>query len=367
MNMGQGDVMTTLCTTFNALQTSRDTCVSGLAQRTDIADESLTAVAVALRRMDLLADGQVPLLTILRGSNSSELYRAELGWGIVCVKRALPMLRRASICAPTQRNHTESEWLKLARAVVGESVPEVLGECNGMFAMDYLDPNRHTSWQVLLRDGEITPSAAAEVGRLIGRVHAATAHNLAVGRRFDADESFYVQRIEPLVIATAQAQPALATRLKQSALSLRRNKIALMHGELIPENVHIGPKGPVLIDAECASYGDPAFDVASLLAHLLMMSVWRPHWRDRYLICFDAFCAAYAQRISWEIPEQIDERAALLVPVVLLGSVLGSLPTQFLYGPRERDLVAGLARRLLVDPVVRLAAVRESWRRYLWN
>jgi aminoglycoside phosphotransferase (APT) family kinase protein len=366
MDMGQGDVMTTLCTTFNALQARLGTCVSGLAQTSDIADESLTEVALALRHMDLLADSQVPQLTMLRGSNSSELYRAELGWGSVCIKRALPTLK-SSICAPTQRNHTESEWLKLARTVVGESVPEVLGECNGMFAMDYLEPERHKPWQCLLRDGEIAPSAAAEVGRLIGRVHAATAHNLTVGRRFDADESFYVQRIEPLVFATAQAQPALANRLKQSALSLQRNKIALIHGELIPENVHIGPKGPVLIDAECASYGDPAFDVASLLAHLLMMSVWRPHWRDRYLICFDSFCAAYAQRISWEIPEQTDERAAQLLPVILLGSVYGSLPTQYLIGPRERDVVAGVARRLLVDPVIRLAAVRESWRRYLWN
>jgi hypothetical protein len=94
-----------------------------------------------------------------------------------------------------------------------------------------------------------------------------------------------------------------------------------------------------------------------------MLGAWQPQWRERYLTCYDAFCASYAQRITWEIPEQLERRAAALIPAIMLGAVFGKYPVDFLYGSRDRQIVAAFGRRLLIEPLLRLAAVRESWRR----
>ncbi len=47
-------------------------------------------------------------------------------------------------------------------------------------------------------------------------------------------------------------------------------KKALVHGDVSPKNILVGVNGPVILDAECAWYGDPAFDVAFCLNHLLL-------------------------------------------------------------------------------------------------
>ncbi len=355
--------MTNLSTAFNSLQSSSRASGPARSRASDRSGDLPTEVAEGLRRMELLAAGDLPRGFLTPGSVSAEIYLIELGWGTVCVKRALPKPHRHGTQPPGERNRFEARWLRFARAVIGDAVPEVLGEHDGMFAMDYLDPVRHPTWLALLRDGDISPSTAAEAARLIGRVHASSANNLAVAQRFHTDRLFHQLRIEPMFIAAAQAQPALAERVNQAAASVTGIKLALLHGELVPENILAGPRGPVLIDADCACYGDPAFDAACCLAQLLMLAIWRPQWRDRYLTCFDAFCAAYAQRVTWEIPELTDQRAALLIPPIMLAAVYGDDPVGFLYGPREREVVAAFARKLLVEPVLRLAAVRESWRR----
>ncbi len=327
----------------------------------DTGAEMPTELADALCRMGLLPHGVAARAVPQPTRAGDALYTVDMGWTKLCVKRAV--MQPGEAFRPQERNRMEAAWLRFARAVVGEAVPEVLGEATGLFAMEHLDPSLHPTWLSQLRDGEISPSTAAETGRLIGRVHAASANNFAIAQRFDAEHSFDELRVRPLFRAAAAAQPALAALLETLGASVISNKLALLHGEVVPDNVLVGPRGPVLVDADASCYGDPAFDTASCLAQLLMLCVWRPQWRDGYLACFDAFRAAYLQRVIWEMPEQTDTRAAALVPAIMLGSALGGRPAKFLYGERERDIVVGFARRLLVDPLVRLAAVRESWRR----
>lgn len=317
----------------------------------------------ALARMNLLAPGDRARISRL-GGTLADVYRVDIGWGSVCVKRPRPDAAGPANTAPS-RARAECEWFKLARSVVGEAVPEIQGELPDMFSTDFLDTNRHVSWLSYLLDGDISPTSAAEVGRLLGRVHAATANNMAVAQRFDARQAFLAHRINPLFMSTAENQPGVGHQLRQIALSLGGTHVALIHGDPAPDNILIGPKGPVLIDAEFATYGDPAFDLALPLAHLLALSADRPQWRDRCLMAFDSFCVAYAQRITWELPEHTEERAALLLPALLLAGVHSDTPMAWLHDPRSQERIAGIARRLLMDPMVRLAAVREAWRRAL--
>jgi len=356
--------MTNLCLTFNEMHIQRNLAPALMTRPANDSGDSPTGMIDALEKMSLLAPSDRARITRVGGS--SEIYRVDLGWGTVCVKRALPKLKSTGDgTLPLEHSNFEYEWLKLVRAIVGDAVPDVLGEQPGLFAMEYLSPDRHTSWASLLAKGDINPSTAAEIGRMLGRIHAATANNVAVAQRFASDRIFHAARIEPLLLATADAQPLVAARLRQLAMNTERSKLALVHGDFSPNNFLIGPKGPVLLDAKCAWYGDPAFDVALCLSHLLVECVLHPQWRDYYLTCFTAFCAAYTQRVTWEMPEHTDERAALLLPALVLAHAYGRVPSDSMARDSDKKRVAVSARRLLLDPVVRLGAVREAWRRAL--
>ena len=110
----------------------------------------------ALERMGLLSEGEVPAITPLTGGVSSDIVRANLRSGPICVKRALPKLKvTADWQAPVERNRWEVQWMKTAGAIAPDAVPRILGEDreSGMFAMHFLDEQDYPVWKLQLRDG----------------------------------------------------------------------------------------------------------------------------------------------------------------------------------------------------------------------
>jgi aminoglycoside phosphotransferase (APT) family kinase protein len=318
--------------------------------------------------MGLAREGESVPVTPLAGGVSSDIYRVYLASGPVCVKRALAQLKVSALWrAPVERNRWEAAWLRKVADICPGFAPRVLGEDSesGAFAMEYLAPERHPVWKSRLRDGVIDSDVAAEVGRRIAVVHRATAGDVAVARDFATDHIFHPIRLEPYLLATAARHPDCARALEVLAAATAANKRALVHGDVSPKNILVAGAGPILLDAECAWYGDPAFDLAFCLNHMLLKCLWRPQWRDRYLACFDALAAAYLERVDWEPRAQLESRAARLLPGLFLGRIDGKSPVEYVTEEDDRDRVRRVARAHLLQPVERLAALREAWHREL--
>jgi aminoglycoside phosphotransferase (APT) family kinase protein len=326
----------------------------------------------ALRRMRLLQPGEVPSLTVLAGGVSSDIVRADLRSGSVCIKRALPKLKvQADWQAPVERNRWEVEWMRAAAAVEPDAVPPILGEDAqaGMFAMAYLDEAHYPVWKLRLRDGAIDPGFAAEVGRRVAHIHAATAGREAVRAAFATDHIFLSIRLEPYLLATARAHPALGPRLEALAERTAASRLALVHGDVSPKNILCGARGPVFLDAECAWYGDPAFDLAFCLNHMLLKCLWRPQWSPLYLECFRALAHAYLDGVTWESREGIDRRTAELLPALFLARVDGKSPAEYITEDWQRDAVRRVAGALLRTPPKQLLDIAAAWRQetLAWN
>jgi hypothetical protein len=123
----------------------------------------------------------------------------------------------------------------------------------------------------------------------------------------------------------------------------------------------VAAHGPILLDAECAWYGDPAFDLAFCLKHMLLKCLWRPQWRERYLACFDALVSTYLAAVTWEPRAAIEARVAHLLPGLFLGRVDGKSPAEYLTDDRDKERVRRVARRFLLEPVDLLAMIRDAW------
>jgi aminoglycoside phosphotransferase (APT) family kinase protein len=265
--------------------------------------------------------------------------------------------------APVERNRYEVEWMRVAGEIVPDAVPAILGEdrAGGCFAMAYLAPGDHPVWKTLLRDGEIDAATAAAVGTTLGKIHAATADRPEIAARFPTDDIFFAIRLEPYLVATAHAHPDLTARCSALVEATRANKRVLVHGDFSPKNILIGPRGPVIVDAECAWYGDPAFDLAFVLNHLFLKAAWRPHWKARYAGASGALAAAYLRQVRWEEPAAVEARTTALLPGLMLARVDGKSPVEYLTTDREKDSVRAFARAHLVAPATSLAALAGRW------
>jgi tRNA A-37 threonylcarbamoyl transferase component Bud32 len=316
-----------------------------------------------LRRHGLLHDGEPVQLVPLTGGVSSDLWKVELPGRTLCVKGALAQLKvDKQWRAPTSRNRVEYQWLQFAGAVAPGQVPRVLAhdEQAGLFAMQYLPPQDHPVWKTQLLAGQVHPRDAAAVGDLVGRLHAASATDPITRVTFATDDNFDALRIAPYFRVTAQANPDLADRIHELADTTAATHLAVVHGDVSPKNILLGPHGPVLLDAECGWFGDPAFDLAFCLNHLLLKALVRPDRSADLHRSARALLDGHARHIDWEPADAFTRRVAALLPLLALARVDGASPVEYL-DPAQRRHVRSLARTLLRSPAPTVDEVLNPW------
>lgn len=321
----------------------------------------------ALVRMGLAAAEDNPEIVPLTGGVSSLIVRVDTRNGPLCIKQALPELKVASHwSAPLARNHAELAWIREVAQTLPEAVPGILGEDaqSYCFAMQWLAPEQHPVWKIQLRDGHVSPDFAAQVARQLALIHAATANQPALAERFAYDRNFFELRLDPYFGATAKVHADCAQMLQALIEQTANNRITLIHGDISPKNILAGPVGPIFLDAECAVYGDPAFDAAFCLTHLIAKCLWRPASTEDYLACFDAFTKHYLAGVDWENVEAIEARTAMLLAAILLARVDGKSPLEYLT-ESDRARLRTFARRWLLSPATRLADMRTAWKEEL--
>ena len=320
--------------------------------------------AQALRELGL-ADSEPLRGEPLTGGVSSDIWCIHAAAGPVCAKRALARLRVAADWrAPIERNLYEARWMRVADAAQPGCTPRVLGQHPrlGVLVMSWLPS--HALWKQQLREGFADPHTAAAVGAVLARIHAHAAARPALAADFDSESIFYDIRLEPYLLATAQRHPDLAPQLQALVRTTQTQAKTLVHGDVSPKNILVDGHAPVLLDAECAVWGDPAFDLAFCLNHLLLKCLWTPPAVPAFLQCFAALAQAYRAGVDWEPPAALEGRAARLLPGLLLARADGKSPVEYL-DDDGRATVRRVGRALLQRPPAQLDEVADAWRREL--
>jgi aminoglycoside phosphotransferase (APT) family kinase protein len=302
--------------------------------------------------------------TALTGGVSSDIWRVSVNGNTFCVKRALSKLKvSADWFASAERNAYEWAWLNFAARHLPSNVPTPLAHDpeRGVLAMRFLPSEYYPVWKNKLLSGDVSVGFAAEVGRLVGRLHAISANDPSLMDVLGDTNSFEAIRFDPYFFATGARHPALAKHMHDLVDRTKSVRVAAVHGDVSPKNILMGPAGPVFLDAEASWYGDPAFDLAFCLNHLLLKCLARPASRLQYLQSFTALSTAYLEQVDWEPREALEYRAATLLPALLLARVDGKSPVEYLTDESARQLARGATIEWIQTPSVELADLARRW------
>ena len=300
----------------------------------------------------------------LAGGVSSDIWKVTARSREFCVKRALPQLRVAADWrAPVERNAYEVAWCRVAETVAPGVAPEILFEDPeaGLFAMTFYPPSRYRLWKPELLAGRVDVAAAREVGVRMARIHTETAGRADVAAMFDNEGFFKALRLEPYLEATARIHEDLAAALLGLSDRTGRARIAMVHGDISPKNILLGPDGPVFLDAECGCIGDPAFDVAFCLNHLFLKRVARPDARPALMQAAAAMSRAYFENATFEQTTALEVRVATLLPGLMLARIDGKSPVEYITSDADKDSVRAFARDHISAATPSVIKLIEDW------
>jgi aminoglycoside phosphotransferase (APT) family kinase protein len=303
-------------------------------------------------------------LTPLTDGVSSEIYRVDDGDDSFVVKRALPKLRvREDWTANVDRNRYEQMYIEYVAGFLPRAVPALRPgpKDRGYFAMELLGPE-FTSWKTLLLRGEASIEQADQAAAILGAIHARSAVNAEVAANFETIANFMQLRIDPYLLTTASRHPDLRSLIHAEAQRLASTKQCLVHGDFSPKNIMVSPSRMVLLDGEVAWYGDPAFDLAFLLTHLLLKGLYHaPRQMGLKEMC-GAFWERYVEEVDGAIDcRALEPRVARLLPMLLLARVDGKSPVEYLTRPQQADWVRQFTRSVLLEDGSTLSDLLGQW------
>lgn len=304
-----------------------------------------------------LIDGLEARVTPLTGGVSSDIVRVESSREKIVVKAALEKLRvKDDWFADVSRNHVEQSFFEYAASIIPESVPRILGGGDGWFAMEYLGDELH-NWKAALLAGNADIATAKLAGTVLGRLHAASWLDERARTQFDTLPNFHALRIEPYLLTTAERVPEAGGVLRAEAARLAETKLALVHGDYSPKNLLVAPQRLIVLDAECAWFGDPAFDTAFLLTHLHLKALLSPQVAD----LIPAFWSAYTAACGHDL----EERTVKLLLCLLLARVHGKSPVEYLGEVQQARVTQFVLTHLPKSPS--LQTLTTAWGSFDWQ
>jgi 5-methylthioribose kinase len=306
--------------------------------------------------------GDAPRITELGGGVSNTVLLVETGQRRFVMKQALGKLRvEADWFSDRDRAFRESAAMRwLAPHLPPGSVPEVLFEDreNCLFAMSAA-PHQAETWKAMLMRGEANAAVAEAIARVLAAMVSASWCDGEAEHLFGDQTVFDQLRLDPYYRTTASRHPDLRPQFDRLLRESSSRRVSLVHGDWSPKNFLVSSAGVMAIDFEVTHFGDPSFDSAFLLNHLLLKSFYRPEWSAQFASLAGRFWEVYRAALlpgcDWIEPATLTHLGCLL-----LARIDGKSPAEYITEPARQEKVRQFARRLIVSPPTHVTDVFEQ-------
>ncbi len=333
------------------------------ADASDVSEEpSVERLADAVRRgLGLGAADPVELREVSEFSNINYVYRVEAAGRSLYLKAVPERPKRFPARLPRGRVFSEAEGLRRFRALASGAVvvPEVLfvDEQEMALAMSDVGEGRQVLFSLLPGQFALLAEQAEPLGRALGLVHGGTRGG---GTPRPPQEEAIIRKIIFDGLLAPGARQVFPELWDEVSAEMHAHGECLIHADLWSKNLLVRSGEPVaVVDFEGICYGDPAFDLGTLLAVALVPAL------DVPLLVPDAL--AFASRLfdGWaancgsdEWPGEVRPRAFRAAATFLASRGFG--PFAYELTGDGRDRVAALARTLAAAPPSDMAGFEET-------
>jgi 5-methylthioribose kinase len=297
----------------------------------------------------------------LGGGVSNTVILAETPHERIVVKQALPRLRvKDEWLADRNRIFRERDALvDAARLLPRGWVPEVLWSDapNYVFAMRAAEEPSEF-WKNRLLAGKIEPQWARRAGMALGLTIRESWRSEFFAEKYRDRTAFDQLRTDPYYRTIARRNPDIAEHVEEWLPRTAANRFALTHGDWSPKNMLVTPSGMVFIDYECAHFGDPTFDSAFAINHLVLKGFHRPELGRAYLRLARVFFTWTLSVLPVEALRYFEAATARHLGLLLLARVDGKSPVEYLTDKGVREQVRQTAKRMIRD---RVESLERCW------
>ena len=258
------------------------------------------------------------------------------------LKQALPQLKVAREWLADQRRAiVEADAMRLFHSLTPDAVPAIIDNDPKEFTltMERL-PRDCVNWKEEMLAGRANPIIGSRLGQILATWHNFGAKNEDVRQKFMEDSLFEQLRITPFYRAVAKLNPDLNI----IPLLIKENetiKTTLVHGDFSPKNIMVTPDfHPIVLDFEVEHTGNPVFDLAFVLAHLLCkyLKLGLPEIAQSAI----DFLKSYEEHCELEVAPSLAHHVSLIA----LARVEGVSPSSYL-NERDQELITSLTKRIL--------------------
>ncbi len=277
------------------------------------------------------------------------------------LKQSLPKLRvNEDWFSDQSRIFREASSLRqLGPLLPAGCVPEILFDDPEHFAYAMsAAPVSAETWKTMLMNGIIEPPIAEQIARIQADMMRATWQSRHWESEFGNLTAFEQLRLNPYYEVTASRHPEYAPQFARAIERCRTQRRCLVHGDWSPKNMMVDGETVMAIDFEVIHYGDPAFDSAFLLNHLLLKSFHRPQSAPAYAQA----AGSYWNALAASSPQDEDSLMAGTLeqlPLLLLARIDGKSPVEYIQDAAIKQQVRSFARALLGRPPASIADVFE--------
>ena len=278
-----------------------------------------------------------PQVEVLTGGVSNVVLAITTNNQKLVLKQALAELAVSEKWEADQRRAiVEADALELFNQLSPDQVPKLV----------FLDPIRFilvlervpvgsTVWKSDLLAGVINPDIGATLGKTLATWHNYGQANPQVKVKFVEDTLFDQLRIDPFYRFVAAKNPQIEVAIGKLINELEADKTTIVHGDFSPKNIMVAMNDEIyILDFEVTHVGNPVFDLAFLIAHLVCKFFRTDDRLQAKLLANTATTFVKEYEKIRPISPSVAKHAALIA----LARVEGKSPVNYLSVEQQRKL-----------------------------
>ena len=324
-----------------------------------------TALGFLAGRVELA--GPVAVRELGGGVSNRVVLVEDATQGIV-LKQSLPQLRvRDEWLAERARIHREWEVMRALRGILpADRLPVLLFQDKRRFLYAMrAAPAGSSDWKSRLLAGECGPATARLAGATLGLIVRGTWERPEFRQPFSDRSAFNQLRTDPYYRTVAKRHPRLAGPVADWIAESSARRVALVHGDWSPKNLLVRPGQLVCIDFECAHFGDPSYDAAFMLNHLLLKAFHRPALAASYFHLARVTSCWTQGMLPREALAWFEASSMRHLAFLMLARIDGKSPVEYLRAETVRNAVRQLSMDLIDSRPATLEATLDLTERSL--